>query len=97
MADYTQFLTRAVAALDPNTPEQRQALYDRARRALVDKLRGSDPTLANTDLAAESAALEAVDPSCRSGRGASRIASTAQSAVRDLRRARSRSIRIGRR
>ena len=40
-----QFLARAVALLDPNTPEQRQALYDRARRALVDRLRGSDPTL----------------------------------------------------
>src|SRR6185369_13155059 len=59
MADYTQFLTRAVAALDPNTPEQRQALYDRARKALVDRLRGSDPALRNTDLAAEGAALEA--------------------------------------
>ncbi len=59
MADYTQFLTRAVAALDPNTPEQRRALYDRARRALVDRLRGGDPALRNTDLAAEGAALEA--------------------------------------
>src|SRR5436190_11081453 len=59
MADYTQFLTRAVAALDLNTPEQRQALYDRARKTLVNKLRGSDPALRNTDLAAEGAALEA--------------------------------------
>jgi hypothetical protein len=59
MADYTQFLTGAVAALDPNTPEQRQALYDRARKALVDRLRGSDPALRHTDLAAEGAALEA--------------------------------------
>jgi lipoprotein-anchoring transpeptidase ErfK/SrfK len=58
MADYTQFLARAVAMLDPNTIEQRKALYDRARKALVDKLRGSDPTLSNTDLAAETAALE---------------------------------------
>ena len=59
MADYTQFLTRAVAALDPNTPEQRQALYDRARKALIDKLRAGDPALSNSDLAAESAGLEA--------------------------------------
>jgi hypothetical protein len=58
MADYTQFLARAVAMLDPNTLEQRKALYDRARKALVDKLRGSDPTLSNTDLVAETAALE---------------------------------------
>jgi len=59
MADYTQFLTRAVAALDPNTPEQRQALYDRARKALIDKLRAGDPALSSSDLAAESAGLEA--------------------------------------
>ena len=45
MADYTQLLARAVAMLDPNTLEQRKALYDRARKVLVDKLRGSDPTL----------------------------------------------------
>jgi hypothetical protein len=58
MADYTQVLTRAVAMLDPNTLEQRKALYDRARKALVDNLRGSDPTLSKTDLVAETAALE---------------------------------------
>jgi hypothetical protein len=58
MADYTQILARAVAMLDPNTLEQRKAVYDRARKVLVDKLRGSDPTLSNTDLAAETAALE---------------------------------------
>ena len=71
MADYTQILARAVAMLDPNTLEQRKALYDRARKVLVDKLRGSDPTLSNTDLAAETAALESVDPPGRSRCGAS--------------------------
>ena len=59
MVDYIPFLTRAVAALDPNTSEQRHALYDRARKTLVAKLRASDPTLSNTDLRAESVALEA--------------------------------------
>jgi hypothetical protein len=58
MVDYAPFLARAVATLNPNTSEQRQALYDRARRALVDKLRTSNPTLSDVDLRAESAALE---------------------------------------
>src|SRR5262245_43558865 len=57
MADYFPILSRAVASLDPNTWEQRQALYDRARKTLTDKL--SDPNLVHADLKAESAALEA--------------------------------------
>src|SRR5262245_19580683 len=57
MADYFPILSRAVASLDPNSREQRQALYDRARKTLTDKL--SDPNLAHADLRAESAALEA--------------------------------------
>src|SRR5262249_24493184 len=50
---------RAVGSLNPNTPEQRRALYDRARRTLVDQLRIKDPTLTQTDMKAESAALDA--------------------------------------
>ena len=57
MADYFPLLARAVAALNPNTKEQRHALYDRARKTLVEKLR--DPTLTQADLKAESEALEA--------------------------------------
>jgi L,D-transpeptidase catalytic domain len=59
MVDYVSFLNRAVAALNPNTRELRQALYDRARKTLIEKLRASNPTLSNADLSAESAALEA--------------------------------------
>ncbi|MGB6348877.1 MAG: L,D-transpeptidase family protein [Pseudolabrys sp.] len=59
MVDYFPLIARAVAALDANTREQRHVLYDRARKTLVDKLRVSDPTLAQTDLGAERAALEA--------------------------------------
>jgi len=58
MVDYFPVLARAVAALDPDTSETRCALYDRARRTLVDKLRTNDPTLSATDLRAESLALE---------------------------------------
>jgi lipoprotein-anchoring transpeptidase ErfK/SrfK len=57
MADYFPLLARAVAALSPNTREQRHALYDRARKTLIEKL--GDPTLPHADLKAESAALEA--------------------------------------
>jgi hypothetical protein len=59
MVDYVQLISRAVATLRPNTREQRQALYERARQTLPDKLRSVDPTLAHTDLKAERAALEA--------------------------------------
>jgi hypothetical protein len=45
MADYYPLIARAVGTLNPNTPEQRRALYDRARRTLVDQLRIKDPTL----------------------------------------------------
>src|SRR5215831_11491791 len=58
MVDYVPLLARAVASLDPNTREQRHALYERARKTLVDKLRSTDPTLTHTDVKAERAALE---------------------------------------
>lgn len=58
MVDYVQLISRAVASLDPNIREARQALYRRARQTLVDKLRSIDPTLSHTDLEAERAALE---------------------------------------
>lgn len=58
MVDYFPVLDRAVAALDPDTREARRAVYDRARRALVDGLRASDPMLSDTDLRAQSGALE---------------------------------------
>ena len=58
MVDYVQLISRAVATLNPNTRETRQALYQRARQTLVDKLRSIDPSLANTDLKAERGALE---------------------------------------
>ncbi|HYC17304.1 MAG TPA: L,D-transpeptidase [Pseudolabrys sp.] len=59
MVDYVPLLARAVASLNPNTSEQRRVLYDRARKMLADKLRAGDPAVAQADLRAESAALEA--------------------------------------
>src|SRR5262245_40174460 len=58
MVDYVELISRAVATLNPNTREARQALYQRARQTLIDKLRSTDPTLSHTDLNAEGAALE---------------------------------------
>jgi hypothetical protein len=58
MVDYVQLISRAVATLNPNTREARQALYQRARQTLVDKLRSIDPAFSHTDLKAERAALE---------------------------------------
>lgn len=58
MVDYFPVLERAVAALNPNTKDARRVLYDRARRAMVDGLRASDPTLSDTDLRTQTLALE---------------------------------------
>lgn len=58
MADYYQILAHAVAALDPNTREGRELLYDRARKVLADR-RQSDPALSDADFRAAGAALEA--------------------------------------
>ena len=58
MADYYPLISRAVSGLDRNTGENRRALYDRARTALVSQLRGVEPTLEETDITRERLALE---------------------------------------
>src|SRR5215468_113051 len=58
MADYYQLISRAVGGLDNNTGENRRALYDRARAALVSQLRGVEPPLDETDITRERLALE---------------------------------------
>src|SRR5690348_14220905 len=45
MADYHPLIARAVSGLDKNTGENRRALYERARVALVAQLRGVVPPL----------------------------------------------------
>jgi hypothetical protein len=58
MADYYPLISRAVSGLDKNTGENRRALYDRARAALVSQLRGVLPALDETDITRERLALE---------------------------------------
>ena len=58
MADYYPLIARAVSGLDKNTGENRRALYDRARAALVSQLRGVQPALDETDITRERLALE---------------------------------------
>lgn len=58
MADYYPLISRAVSGLDKNTGENRRALYDRARLALVNQLRGVQPTLEESDITRERLALE---------------------------------------
>jgi hypothetical protein len=60
MADYHSLLMRAVANL-PNagTPATRGAIYERARKALLDQLRSLRPPLPESDISREENALDA--------------------------------------
>ena len=58
MADYYPLISRAVAGLDKNNGENRRALYERARAALIAQLRGVTPALPENDITRERLALE---------------------------------------
>jgi hypothetical protein len=59
MADYYPLIARAVAGLDANaTGENRRALYERARTALIAQLRGVQPPLSESDITRERLTLE---------------------------------------
>ena len=60
MADYHSLLMRAVANLpSAGTPATREAIYIRARKALVEQLRSLRPPLPESDIAREANALDA--------------------------------------
>ena len=58
MADYYPLISRAVAGLEKNNGENRRALYERARAALIAQLRGVTPALPESDITRERLALE---------------------------------------
>jgi hypothetical protein len=58
MADYHPLIARAVTGLEKNTGENRRALYERARVALVAQLRGVVPALEESEITRERLALE---------------------------------------
>ena len=58
MADYYPLISRAVSGLEQNTGENRRVLYERARTALVNQLRGVEPALEEADITRERMALE---------------------------------------
>jgi lipoprotein-anchoring transpeptidase ErfK/SrfK len=59
MADYFSVIKRSVETLNPNTREARRALYERARGALLERLRAAEPRLPAPVIEAEQASLEA--------------------------------------
>ncbi|KQT79765.1 hypothetical protein ASG51_03755 [Methylobacterium sp. Leaf465] len=59
MADYYPLLARALDAMPDRSPALRQAVYERARGALIGQLRSLDPPLSEDDIDLERNALEA--------------------------------------
>jgi hypothetical protein len=58
MADYFSLLSRAIAGLESNTNETRQALYQRVRAILVDNLRNQQPPVPDGEIERERLVLE---------------------------------------
>ncbi|NDA46630.1 MAG: hypothetical protein EBY21_05005 [Alphaproteobacteria bacterium] len=58
MADYYPLLAKAVSALPSSDREQRTAIYERARKALVGQLRSITPAVQEADIDREIAALD---------------------------------------
>jgi len=58
MTDYYPLIAKAVAGLDKATGENRRALYERARTALVTQLRSVQPPLSESEITRERLSLE---------------------------------------
>ncbi|MGP9822789.1 histidine kinase, partial [Salinarimonas sp. NSM] len=58
MADYYPLIARAVQGLSDPSPPMREAVYGRARAALMDQLRSLDPPLSEEDIAQEGHSLD---------------------------------------
>lgn len=58
MAEYYTVLRRAIAGVDPNVPETRRAVYDKARNALIGQLKAVDPPLTTAEISRQRLELE---------------------------------------
>jgi hypothetical protein len=58
MAEYYTVLRRAVGGIDPNVPETRRAVYDKARNALIGQLKAVDPPLTTAEISRQRLELE---------------------------------------
>lgn len=58
MADYHTLLKRAIAAVDATSPEARQAVYEKARTALVSQLKSLNPPLTAPEITRQRLLLE---------------------------------------
>jgi hypothetical protein len=58
MADYYPLLAKAVSGLKASTPETRQAIYERARKALLGQLRAMQPPAPDGAIEREAEALD---------------------------------------
>jgi hypothetical protein len=86
MADYHPLIARAVSGLEVDTAENRRALYERARTALVTQLRSTVPPLEEAVITRERLALEEAIrkvemESLRRARTATKARDAAKSAV----------------
>jgi hypothetical protein len=58
MAEYYVVLKRAVAAFNPGAGDQRRAVYDKARSALIGQLKAIDPPLTTAEISRQRLELE---------------------------------------
>lgn len=58
MAEYYTVLKRAIAGVDPNQPDARRAVYDKARNALIGQLKAVDPPLTTAEISRQRLELE---------------------------------------
>jgi len=81
MADYFPVLVRTVLSLDNNSPEARQALYERARELFATQLRECDPAMPVPIILHETQALEAAIRRAEAEWSSSRLGSDVEEAA----------------
>ena len=62
MAEYYTVLKRAISGIDPNIPDARRTVYDKARNALIGQLKAVDPPLTTANRVRSPTAVSAPMP-----------------------------------